>query len=123
MIKVRSKRQHTLGYHPLSLPAILLSGAIVLFPAIQTIYIAFTDWNGVSKEKTWVGLKNFIDIAQDWVFWQAVRNNFIWMVIFLTIPVIIAMLAAVLMARYRIGFKSYQTIYLIPYLLAPPQMP
>lgn len=119
MIKVRSKRQHTLGYHPLSLPAILLSGAIVLFPAIQTIYIAFTDWNGVSKEKTWVGLKNFIDIAQDWVFWQAVRNNFIWMVIFLTIPVIIAMLAAVLMARYRIGFKSYQTIYLIPYLLAP----
>lgn len=119
MIKVKSKRQHTLGYHLLSLPAILLSGAIVLSPAIQTIYIAFTDWNGVSKEKTWVGLKNFIDIAQDWVFWQAVRNNFIWMVIFLTIPVIIAMLAAVLMARYRIGFKSFQTIYLIPYLLAP----
>lgn len=119
MIKVKSRRQSTLGYHLLSLPAIVLSAVVVLSPAIQTIYIAFTDWNGVSKEKTWVGLRNFIEISQDWVFWQAVRNNFIWMVIFLTIPVLIAMLAAVLMARYRIGFKSYQTIYLVPYLLAP----
>ncbi len=106
-------------YHILSLPAILLSGIVVLVPAVQTIYSAFTEWNGISPNKTWVGLQNFIELADDWVFWQAVKNNFLWTLMFLTIPVVIAMLAAVLMARYRVGFKTYQTMYLIPYLLAP----
>ena len=103
-------------YHLLSLPALLLSGIVVL---IQTIYSAFTEWNGISPEKTWVGLRNFTELADDWVFWKAVSNNFLWTILFLTIPVMIAMLAAVLMARYRVGFKTYQTMYLIPYLLAP----
>ncbi len=106
-------------YHMLSLPALLLSGIVVLIPAIQTIFSAFTEWNGISPDKKWIGLQNFKELAGDWVFWKAVSNNFIWTVLFLTIPVIIAMLASVLMARYRIGFKSYQTMYLIPYLLAP----
>lgn len=106
-------------YHLLSLPALLLSGIVVLIPAVQTIYSAFTEWNGISPEKTWVGLRNFTELADDWVFWKAVSNNFLWTILFLTIPVMIAMLAAVLMARYRVGFKTYQTMYLIPYLLAP----
>ena len=119
MRKGKEKREHTLMYHILSLPAILLSGIVVLVPAVQTIYSAFTEWNGISPNKTWVGLQNFIELADDWVFWQAVKNNFLWTLMFLTIPVVIAMLAAVLMARYRVGFKTYQTMYLIPYLLAP----
>lgn len=119
MRKGKEKREHTLMYHILSLPAILLSGIVVLVPAVQTIYSAFTEWNGISQNKTWVGLQNFIELADDWVFWQAVKNNFLWTLMFLTIPVVIAMLAAVLMARYRVGFKTYQTMYLIPYLLAP----
>ena len=119
MLRLKEKREHKLMYHVLSLPAILLSAVVILIPAVQTIYSAFTSWNGISATKEWVGLQNFIELSGDWVFWRAVRNNFIWTVLFLTIPVIIAMIAAVLMARYRIGFKSYQTIYLIPYLLAP----
>ena len=119
MLTTKNKREHTLAYHLLTLPAVLLSGFVILLPAIQTIYVAFTEWNGVSATKTWVGLQNFKELATDWIFWRAVVNNFKWTVIFLTIPVSIAMIAAVLMVRYRIGFKSYQTIFLIPYLLAP----
>jgi len=119
LIKLKSKRERTFVYHLLSLPAICLSAVVVLIPAIQTVYSAFTKWNGISSKKTWIGLQNFIELSQDWVFWRAVRNNFIWTLIFLSIPVLIAMVAAVLMARYRVGFKTYQTIYLVPYLLAP----
>ena len=118
MIHLKEKREHTLAFHLLSLPAFLISAFVILIPAVQTIYSAFTEWNGISSTKTWIGLQNFRELATDWIFWKAVTNNFIWMVIFLTIPVLIAMTAAVLMARYRIGFKSYQTIYLVPYLLA-----
>ena len=44
-------RTSTLTYHLLSLPAILMSGAIILVPAIQTMYSAFTEWNGISSHK------------------------------------------------------------------------
>lgn len=112
-------RTSTLAYHLLSLPAVLMSGAIILIPAIQTIYSAFTEWNGISSHKEWIGLTNFQELAEDWVFKQAIVNNFKWTLLFVTIPVVVAMLAAVLMARFRIGSKSFQVIYLVPYLLAP----
>lgn len=115
----RDHRVHTLGYHLLTLPTVLLSCFVILVPAIQTIYAAFTNWNGLSPQKTWVGLQNFIDLSKDWVFWKAVGNNLKWTLIFLTIPVVIAMVAAALMAHYHIGHKTFQTLYLIPYLLAP----
>ena len=112
-------RTSTLAYHLLSLPAVLLSGAIILVPAIQTIYSAFTKWNGISSTKEWVGTRNFQELAGDWVFKQAIVNNFKWTLLFVTIPVLVAMVAAVLMARFHIGSKSFQVIYLVPYLLAP----
>lgn len=112
-------RTSTLAYHLLSLPAVLLSGAIILVPAIQTIYSAFTKWNGISSTKEWVGLRNFEELAGDWVFKQAIVNNFKWTLLFVTVPVLVAMVASVLMARFHIGSKSFQVIYLVPYLLAP----
>lgn len=112
-------RTSTLAYHLLSLPAILLSGAIILVPAIQTIYSAFTKWNGISSTKEWIGLRNFEELAGDWVFKQAIVNNFKWTLMFVTVPVLVAMVASVLMARFHIGSKSFQVIYLVPYLLAP----
>ena len=119
MLRLKERREQKLMYHVLTLPAVLLSAVVILIPAIQTVFSAFTEWNGISATKTWVGLANFIELAGDWVFWRAVKNNFIWTVVFLTVPVLIAMLAAVLMVRYRIGFNTYQTIYLVPYLIAP----
>lgn len=119
MVHRKDKREKKLVYHLLSLPAILLSGLVVLVPAAQTIYSAFTSWNGVSSKMTWIGLRNFEELLNDWVFYKAIENNLKWMVIFLVVPVVIAMIAAVFMARYHVGHKSFQAIYLVPYLLAP----
>ncbi|MBP3319444.1 MAG: sugar ABC transporter permease, partial [Ruminiclostridium sp.] len=116
---LRRGRTSTLAYHLLSLPAVLLSGLIILVPGIQTIYSAFTKCNGISANKEWIGLRNFEELATDWVFKQSIVNNFKWTLMFITVPVIIAMVAAVLMARFHIGSQSFQAIYLVPYLLAP----
>lgn len=115
----KSKRVRTVGYHLLSLPAVILSALVVLIPAVQTIYAAFTKWNGISPHKEFIGLQNFRELAGDWIFKQAVVNNFKWTLIFVTVPVIVAMLSAVLIAHFHVGHKTFQVIYLIPYLLAP----
>ncbi len=114
-----SRQGGSLTYHLLSLPAVILSGLVVLVPAVQTIYAAFTKWNGISAQKEWVGLRNFRELADDWIFKQAVVNNIKWTLIFVIVPVFIALFASLLMVHFHVGKKSFQTFYLIPYLLAP----
>lgn len=115
----KKKRISTLGYHLLTLPAILLSGFVVFLPAIITFYAAFTDWNGMSSTMPWIGLGNFQELAKDKIFWQSLNNNFKWTMMFVTIPVIIGMLGAVFLLKRKKTRNLFQTLYLIPYVLAP----
>ena len=45
--------------------------AVVIVPFIYGLYLTFTSWDGVSKEKPFVGLANYISTFQDAAYWQA----------------------------------------------------
>lgn len=100
-------------------PALLISVSIILIPGVMTFAYSFTDWNGLSPNINFVGLKNFIELFQEKVFFKAIQNNIIWTVLFLTIPVCIGMLAAMLLLSRKRTRSIYQVAFLIPYVLAP----
>lgn len=100
-------------------PALLISILIVLVPGVMTIVFSLTDWNGLSPEINFIGLKNFIELFHDGIFKRAILNNIIWTVMFLTIPVCIGMLAACLLLNRKKTRNFYQVAFLIPYVLAP----
>lgn len=112
---MRKKKTYLL----LLLPALLISGSIVLIPGISTIYSSLTSWNGFSAEKTFIGLENYLDLFQDRYFKIALKNNIIWTILFLTIPVALAMIVALLLLKRKRGRTVLQMIFLIPYVLAP----
>lgn len=103
----------------LIVPALLISVSIILIPGVMTFAYSFTDWNGLSPNINFIGLKNFIELFKDKIFFQAIRNNVIWTVMFLTIPVCIGMLAAMLLLSRKRTRSIYQVAFLIPYVLAP----
>jgi raffinose/stachyose/melibiose transport system permease protein len=107
------------GYHYLFVaPALLLSVLVVLTPALLTFAAAFTEWNGVT-EPEWAGLDNFVALAEDRVFWRAVINNVTWALIFLSVPMAIALgIASILRQRKKSG-AVFQIIFLLPYVLSP----
>lgn len=100
-------------------PALLISVSIILLPGVMTFAYSFTDWNGLSPNINFIGLKNFIELFQDKIFFKAIQNNIIWTVLFLTIPVCIGMLAAMLLLSRKRTRSIYQVAFLIPYVLAP----
>lgn len=106
-------------YYLFLLPAMLISLCIVFIPGIMTIGISFTDWNGFSPKINFVGLKNFKDIFANRYFFVALKNNIIWTILFLTVPVAIGMVAAFLLLGRKRSKDVFQTIFLIPYVLAP----
>lgn len=100
-------------------PALLISICIILVPGVMTFVFSFTDWNGLSPEINFIGVRNFIELFHDKIFYKAILNNLIWTLLFLTIPVCIGMLAAMLLLTRKKTRSIYQVAFLVPYVLAP----
>lgn len=48
-----------------ALPAMLLFAFVVLVPSVRGVYYAFTDWDGLDPDFSFVGLDNFADMLSD----------------------------------------------------------
>lgn len=113
-MRLSAKTYHTLFI----VPALALSVGIVLMPALLTFGAAFSRWDGVSTP-SFVGFDNFGALFGDHVFWVAIFNNIQWTVIFLTIPMGIALIAASILMHRQRASAVYQVIFLLPYVLSP----
>ena len=98
-------------------PTLIFNFAIILVPALLTIALAFCSWDGISPPQ-FVGLGNFEAMFSDRVFWTALTNNIIWTVIFLTIPIIMGLVAATLLLIIRRGRTFFQVGYFLPVVIA-----
>ncbi|WP_217587264.1 carbohydrate ABC transporter permease [Lentibacillus saliphilus] len=98
-------------------PSLLLLLFVVGGPIIGTIFLSFTDWDGI-KAPSFVGLENFSRLIHDKTFYIALANNIKWMAIFLTIPVIMALIVALLISKIARGKLFYRTVTFIPYILS-----
>src|SRR6266702_2290389 len=115
----RRRSPHSRGYDLMLAPALLLSGLVVVLPGVLTALAAFTNWDGLGLHAAWIGLGNFRDLFTDPVFLASLRHTFIWMGLFLTIPVFIGLVAALLLLKRGRSRTVYQIVFLIPYVLAP----
>ncbi len=99
------------------LPALLLYLVFMVWPFLQSIWFAMTDWNGATATKTFVGLANFAELARDSLFWKALRNNLIWVVVGTISPLVIGLGLALLMWSRPKGFTLFRTVFFLPHIL------
>lgn len=99
------------------LPSLVLYLVFMVWPFFQSIWFAMTDWNGATAYKTFVGLANFAELARDSLFWKALRNNLIWVVIGTISPLVIGLGLALLMWSRPKGFIVFRTVFFLPHLL------
>ena len=75
------------------LPAVGFFAAFNLFPTLFGLYLSFTDYDLLSPP-IWVGLDNFVNLASDRLFRQALGNTLVF-VVGATVPVwVLSLLAA-----------------------------
>jgi raffinose/stachyose/melibiose transport system permease protein len=58
-----------------ALPALLLFAFVVLVPSVRGVYYAFTDWDGLDPDLSFVGLANFVEMTRDPAAKQAIRHT------------------------------------------------
>ena len=103
----------------LNVSRMLISVSVVLVPAIQTLFNSLTSWNGFAAEKEFIGLANYVELFGDKYFKIALKNNIIWLALFSIVIPVIAMCMALLLLQRKKSRNVLQTIFLIPYVLAP----
>jgi len=99
------------------IPTLIIHLLVVATPSILSLALCLTDWNGFGKIN-YIGFENFYELFDDRVFKKAVKHNIIWTVIFLTIPITIALTCAYLLTGIKKFQLLYRLIFFFPYMLA-----
>lgn len=93
---------------------LLLYGTFVLGTLVYSFVLSFTNWDGLSRTFKFIGFTNYIKMFNDAQFYIALKNNLIWVIISLAIPMFLGLLLAVLVDRNIRGENIFKSIFYLP---------
>lgn len=110
------KNQQTLAPWLFLAPGLLMFLIYVLVPIVQSIWISFHEWDGLGK-KIWIGLGNYIELLDDDDFYTSLKNNVIWLVLYLlSIPAGLAV--ALFLNQTVTGIRFYKSLFFFPFVIS-----
>jgi len=97
-------------------PGIFMFLVYVIIPIFQSINISFYDWDGLG-EKTWVGAGNYVELMDDEAFYTSLKNNVIWLVLYmLAIPM--GLTVALFLNQTVRGIRIYKSLFFFPFVIS-----
>jgi len=110
--------RHQRALTPLILlaPACMMFSVFVLYPIVESVLLAFYDWDGIGP-KTWVGFGNFAELFADPVFYTALANNVCWLLVYLTAP-ILGLGLALFLNQAVPGIRLIRSLFLLPFVIS-----
>lgn len=101
------------------LPAVFFTVAMVIFPTLFGLYIAFTSWNLSSDAgRVFNGLDNIRHMWNDPFYWNALGNMVYYVLMVLVEYAIAFGLALVLNSEIR-ARRFFRIVFLLPFMLSP----
>lgn len=109
MRKMRSfkkNREKNITHFLFVLPNLIAYSVFGVFPILLGIYYSFTDWNGVSRNYNFIGLKNYVRAFRDSRFINSLLFN-IKYTVFLVIGVVVISIFLGMLLNQKIKGKSF----------------
>lgn len=103
----------------LLLPILLVSGVMIYYCLGFTGIMSFFEWDGISDDRTWIGLQNYIDTFTDSTFLIALTNTLIFFAATVFIQAAVGLLMAVLLKERIPGNVFFKGIFFLPVIMAP----
>ncbi|MEB3190888.1 MAG: sugar ABC transporter permease [Snowella sp.] len=101
------------------LPALIILGIAVFYPAFQAFSLSFTQYDlDLTQAPQWVGLKNFQRLAQDRVFWQTLTNSFCYLIGVVPVLVMAPLALAILVNQQLRGMAFFRMAYYTPVIIS-----
>ncbi len=88
----------------------------VVWPIVSTIRLSFFNWDGMT-EPTFIGLANYIELLHTPTFYTALKNNLIWLVLFLLAPPM-GLGVALYLNQAVAGIRIVKSLFFAPFVLS-----
>ena len=95
----------------------LLFSAVVIVPFLYGLYLTLTSWDGISKDKPFVGLQNFASAFADADYWSAMGRTVVYSVISVILINIVAFALAYLVTKGIKGQNFFRAGFFVPNLI------
>lgn len=100
------------------IPVVVLMVVYIAYPIVDTFINSFTQWNGISSGKKFIGFYNWNKLLHDAKFWRAFLNNIIVMFLSLVIQMPIGILLATFLDAGGRKFNFFKVIWFLPLLMS-----
>ena len=97
-------------------PGVLFFLFYVIFPIFQSINVSFYEWDGLGQAE-FVGVRNYEELYWDDAFYTSLRNNLIWLVLYLlAIPA--GLMIALFLNQTVTGIRLYKSLFFFPFVIS-----
>lgn len=99
-------------------PAIFFLIVFLLYPLLSSFQLSLLDWNGLGTGERFVGMANWLRLAQDQLFWKALGNNLKLALFSVLIQMPIALILAIVLDEASKGSRILKILYFLPMLMS-----
>lgn len=103
------KTREKLVPYLLVLPVLAMMGVFIYWPLIYSLYLSMLEWNFVSPNREFVGLGNFVQLAQDEGFRRSLLNTGVYLLVLVPLLVTLPLAFAVLL--WPVRNSQFQPVY------------
>lgn len=97
-------------------PGIFMFAVYVVIPIFQSMHISLHEWDGLGA-KSYVGLDNYVELMDDEAFYTSLKNNVIWLVLYmLAIPA--GLFVALFLNQTVRGIRIYKSLFFFPFVIS-----
>lgn len=101
------------------LPALVVLGLTVFWPAAQALYLSFTQYGyDITQPPEWVGLANFHRLLTDAIFWKTLGNTLLYLVVVVPILVFFPLGLAIAVNQALPGIRWFRAAYYTPVVIS-----
>jgi multiple sugar transport system permease protein len=97
-------------------PGMVMFLIYVIIPIFQSMWLSFYDWDGLGA-KTWIGTANYVELFDDEAFTTSLKNNVLWLVLFM-LAVPIGLFMAIFLNQTVRGIRIYKSLFFFPFVIS-----
>tara|TARA_B100000214_G_scaffold375154_1_gene360353 strand:+ start:2482 stop:3369 length:888 start_codon:yes stop_codon:yes gene_type:complete len=116
MVRFWKRNQRSLAPFLFLAPGIFMFLVYIIIPIFQSINISFYEWDGLG-EATYIGFGNYIELIDDEAFYTSLKNNVIWLILYLlAIPA--GLFVALFLNQTITGIRIYKSLFFFPFVIS-----
>jgi multiple sugar transport system permease protein len=96
-------------------PGFVVFAALIIYPMVRAFQMSFYDWNVVlGAASKFIGWQNYVTAFDDPIFWRALANSGLYMLLTVPPQIVLGLLVAMLLKARAPGRPIFRVLFYLP---------